>query len=317
MDDRIEICSDAPGLHVVILAGVHGDEYEPMLAASELAQRLPELLVAGKVTVVPVVNQSAYGLAGRCGADQLDLARICPGKPDGSISEKAAFRISSLVRTADYLVDMHTGGMVHDICPMAGYLLHPDAGILEKQKRMALMFSMPVIWGTDPLPNGRTLSVARDANIPAVYLEYGGGSGLRKEVITKYLEGVLNLLRDLKMIAGAAVVPPVEKIFWVEDFNNDSGSFQSKMPSPAGGIFVTAQQPGAMVKKGALFGKVAGPETGGVVEVAAPFDGIVLAVRVAVRVQPGDALGAILPVTEPGMRTIQKGMEHAGDPLTT
>lgn len=290
----------APGPRVILTAGVHGDEFEPMIAACELEEDLSGNLLKGSVTIIPIVNGSAFAIGSRYGEDGLDLARICPGSPEGSISEKFASQISNLIRQSDYLIDMHTGGLAHNIFPLAGFGLHPVDEILDKQRAMALAFNLPVIWGTDYRPNGRTLSVARDANIPAIYLEYGGGSGIRKEVVKAYKEGFLNLLRSLKMIEGPAQTIPSEKRFWVEDARPDSGYFQGKMPSPTEGIFIAEVRPGEFIKKGNLFGVITDPYTGKYTSIYADIDGLVLSVRVSVGVHKGDALGAILPILKHG-----------------
>lgn len=47
---------------------------------------------------------------------------------------------------------------------------------------MARAFGLPLIWGTDPTLPGRSLSVARDANVPAIYAEYLGGGRLNSGV---------------------------------------------------------------------------------------------------------------------------------------
>lgn len=295
---RIEAKKSGP--HVLLAAGVHGDEYEPILTALELVQELPELLVAGSVTIVPIVNITAYRAGSRYGEDSLDLARICPGKPDGSGSERIAFEISALIEESDYLIDMHTGGLAHHIYPMAGFTLHPSQEILDKQRELALAYNTPVIWGTDHHPNGRTLSVARDANIPAIYLEYGGGSGIRKEVVKTYKEGFINVLRYLKMAEGEAEITALGKRFWVEDTRPDSGYFQGKMPAPSDGIFVCEKTPGDPIKNGELFGKIIDPFTRNSTAIIADMEGMVLSVRVLVHVRKGDALGSILPIVEPG-----------------
>ena len=52
---------------------------------------------------------------------------------------------------------------------MTGFMLpHDDPPRLEAQRRMALAFNLTVIWGTSEELDGRSLSVARDASIPAI-----------------------------------------------------------------------------------------------------------------------------------------------------
>lgn len=297
---KFRIVGKNVGPNILVAAGVHGDEYEPVLAALELIHELPQVLISGCVTVVPIVNVTAYRASSRYGEDNLDLARICPGKSDGSASESNAFEISELIKESDYLIDMHTGGLAHHIYPMAGFTLHPSPEILQKQRELAVAYNTPVIWGTDYHPEGRTLSIARDANVPAIYLEYGGGSGIRKEVIKTYKEGFINLLKYLKMVHGKAEIVAPEKRFWVEDSRPDSGYFQGKMPAPSDGIFVGEKNPGEQVKTGELFGKIIDPFTGNSTDILADMDGMVLSIRVSVHVKKGDALGSILPIIEPG-----------------
>ena len=289
-----------PGPHVLVTAGVHGDEFEPILAALELIEELPLKLISGHVTVVSMVNVSACSIGNRLGEDHLDVARICPGKAEGSVSEKSAFQISTLIQEADYLIDMHTGGGAFDIFPMAGYMLHSSPEILMKQQQLAQLYNVPVIWGTDDKPDGRTLSVARDVHVPAIYLEYGGGSGIRDKVVKTYKEGFINVLKFLNMVKGPAKIPSPESKFWVEDSRPNSGYFQGKMPSPLDGIFVSEKVPGDQIKKGQRFGKIIDPFTGISTAILAGMDGVVLSVRVLVHVKRGDALGAILPILEPG-----------------
>src|SRR5437588_6566409 len=50
---------------VVVLAGVHGDEYEGMLAIPEIYQRLQPAEMAGSVVMVPACNVPAFQSATR------------------------------------------------------------------------------------------------------------------------------------------------------------------------------------------------------------------------------------------------------------
>ena len=290
------IDTNKAGPKVLLTAGVHGDEYEPMLSAMKLISQLPEILESGCVTIVPITNQSAYFNSSRYGEDGLDLARTCPGKPEGTITERAASQISALIKKADYFIDMHTGGLAFDIYPLVGYMLHPFPEILKKQQEMALACHLPLVWGTDYRPNGRTLSIARDANIPAIYLEYGGGTGIRNKVILDYTEGFLNVLRYLNMIKRPVESVPSKDKFWIEDHRQDSGYLQGKMPSPSEGIFVSEVKMGDQIKKGQLFGKVIESFSGKSIDVYADINGLVFLLRIMVKVKSGDALGGIIPI---------------------
>jgi predicted deacylase len=306
MIDYQRITGTLPGPHVLLSAGVHGDEYEPMLAARELIRVLEGKVVSGSVTVVPVVNTSAYAHASRCGEDGLDLARICPGNATGSVSEQTADRISALIREADYYVDMHTGGLAYDIFPLAGYMLHLSPEVLEKQREMALAYNLSIVWGTDYRPNGRTLSVARDANIPAIYLEYGGGTGFRESVVAAYKAGFINLLKHLKMIDEPAQTSPATDRYWVEDHRPDSGYLQAKMPSPTDGVFITELKPGDFIRAGQRWGRVIDAVSGDATDVISETAGLAFLLRAMVKVKKGEALGGVLPIEKPGKIVIHE-----------
>lgn len=292
------------GPNVLLTAGVHGDEYEPILAAMKLINKLPGLLESGSVTIIPITNESAYSNSSRCGADGLDLARTCPGKPQGTITERTASLISALIKKADYFIDMHTGGLAYDIHPLAGYMLHPSEEILKKQQEMAHAFNLPLVWGTDYRPDGRTLSVARDANVPAIYVEYGGGTGIRSKVINEYKAGVMNVLSFLKMIKHPINNQVTKDKYWIEDYRQDSGYLQGKMPAPVDGIFVSQVKIGDKIKAGELFGRIIETLTGEQVDLYADIDGLVFLLRTLVKVKPGDALGGIMPIETLNERVI-------------
>lgn len=290
---HVEIAGQEPGPSVLISAGVHGDEYEAMVAAMRLITLLHQRIKKGKVSIICIANPSAYELGSRFGGDGLDLARICPGKEDGSPTEEAAFEISRHIRKCHYLVDMHTGGALFDILPLAGYMMHADPMILGKQRQMAACFGFPVIWGTDSKPNGRTLSVARDAQIPAIYLEYGGGGTFSEAIVDAYLKGCLNLLAELGMTEMEGI-STMEPDYWVEDTAPDSGYLQAKMLSHHQGIFVPFVTLGEQVRKGQKWGTVYDPLRNQTDEVVADSDGVVLFIRRSAKVKKGDSLGGIL-----------------------
>jgi predicted deacylase len=290
------------GPRVLIISGVHGDEFEPILSVYRLSAKLPQLLTNGVVVTLPAVNRGAVRLGKRCGPDGQDLARICPGDALGTPAERDAHTVSKLIRTSDILIDLHTGGHILDIHPMTGYMVHPDQKILEKQREMARAFGLPLIWGTDPAPNGRTLSVARDAGIPSIYVEYGGGSVVRPHIEDAYMNGCLQVLKMLGMIDPKTLADPDPIRWWVEDDRPNQGHLQSKMPAPADGVFVPSVVLGQMVGKGDLWGYVFDPLRGDKLEVMAEDSGLVLFLRAEALVKTGDSLGGICVIDGPVKR---------------
>jgi len=276
---------------------VHGDEYEPLMAAFRLTEFLEGRLSRGQVTIVPGVNSTAVGAHLRCGSDGLDLARTCPGDPAGTPTQADAHAVSQLIRTCDALIDLHTGGRLFDIHPMAGYMVHPNETVLAANRAMACAFGLPLLWGTDSAPDGRTLSIARDALIPAIYVEYGGGASVRPTIADAYVEGCLNVMSHLSMLRETrpgACLPE----HWIEDARPNQGHLQSKMPSPCHGVFVPALPLGAMVAKGDRWGDVFDVHSGVQTPVSAEDTGLVLFLRAEAVVRKGDSLGGICAINE-------------------
>lgn len=290
-----QITGPESGPHVLLLAGVHGDEYEPMITLVELASELDGAISRGRVTIDPLVNPGAYVARSRFGDDGLDLARICPGSNVGSSSEQAAYVVSQRIKEADAVIDLHTGGLGLEIYPLVGYMLHEDKQVLEQQRQLSLATGMPLIWGTDHRPKGRTLSVARDAGVPAVYLEYGGGTGFRRYVVDHYKTAVKRMLAQLDMLEYHATGERKWQ-YWLEDYRQDSGHLQAKMPAPEAGIFVADVSVGDWVAKGQRFGYIVNPRNGQSNEVFAGESGLVFLLSSRVLVEKGDALGGIMEV---------------------
>ena len=186
----VAITGKAPGPKLLILGGIHGDEFESMWAIRRLKEALDPEELCGAVTLVPVVNEAAYWRGQRTAEDDLDLARTCPGRADGTITERIAHAVSAMIREADFLIDLHSGGLISRFYPTVGYMLHPDAGVLERQREMARAFNMPVVWGTYAGHDGRTLSIARDAGIPAIYSEWMGAGTATPRASKATMKGV-------------------------------------------------------------------------------------------------------------------------------
>lgn len=198
--DVLELDSGAPGPTVVVLGGVHGNEVGGIVAAGRLAgTALP--LRAGRLRVVPVTHEAAYEADSRTGpGDGLNLARVFPGRPDGSPTERLAHLVTEeLLRTADVLVDLHTSSPETDMPLFAG-CLDDGSDAASRAVRLAMAFGAPVVWTHGTLGPGRTLTTARRLGIPAIYVESPVGGVLDDRHLDAYVSGVRRVLADLSML---------------------------------------------------------------------------------------------------------------------
>lgn len=289
----VEINKNHSAPHLLITGGVHGDEFEPMAAVRQLAKELQPEEVRGHVTLVPVVNEPAFRLGQRCAEDGLDLARTCPGKADGSVTERIAFELSKLIRSADLYIDLHTGGTRLMVQPLTGYVQHPDQSVLEQQRRMARVFGLPIIWGSDPNLPGRSLSIARQANIPAIYAEYLGGGRFDPAGVAAYVRGCRNVMAEFGMLDEEAKGKGVEPLV-VEDDRPGAGHMQVNHPAPCEGFFEPAVVLGQRVAAGELLGTVCDLLGQHIEVIRSRYAGIVIVLHTFPRVEAGVSVAVVL-----------------------
>jgi predicted deacylase len=284
------------GPHLLITAGVHGDEWEPMIAVRRLAATIDAEELHGRVTLVPILNVPAYRAGERVGQDGLDLARTCPGRDGGSPTEQIAFDFSRLLHEVDYYIDLHTGGVRLTIWPLAGYFVHDDQTVLERQRLMAQAFGLPAIWGTDPTLPGRTISVARDKSIPAIYVEYLGSGAYCAQAVAALETGCRQVMAALDMAPHEIATPAVR--YFAEDVRPGVGHLQISHQAPADGIFEPTLKPGDAVEVGTPVGYLTKDADDRRVSIPAEDNGRIVAIRSLPKVLAGEALAVIAAFEE-------------------
>ncbi len=296
---KFEFRSRLAGPRLLITGCVHGDEFEPIAAIRRLVTLFGHHGGAvsgfrGTVILIPVVNESAFLRGHRCGDDGLDLARTCPGRSDGSVTEQTAWALSDAIRNSDYYIDLHTGGTELSVYPLAGYMLHTNLDVLETQRRMAKAFNLPVVWGTSAALDGRSLSVARDANVPAIYCEYLGSATCDPAGVDAYVAGCLNVMLELGMLDRER--PGSRIAHFVEDDQPNAGHMQVCNPAQVTGYFETNVKLGDTVRPNDPLGTIYPLDGGTPAVVKATQSGIVLVLRTFPRVHAGESVGVVLEI---------------------
>jgi len=278
-----------PGPTLLVLGGVHGNEFEGPLALYELLQELPEKEFVGTVIVVPWTNLPAVEACRReTPLDGKNLARCFPGSPEGTFTERLAYSVGQeLIRGADFLLDLHSAGDAYTSPPLVGYYRAPgEAG--ERAAAAARRFGLPVVWEHPTIAPGRTLSLAAEWGIPALYTEAPGGQRVRAEDVAAYKRGVYCLMDFLGMMA--AEPPPAPQVFLRGDGDTDG------MPTfRRGGLFRSFVQVLDRVEEGHVLGQVLSLDGDVVETVRAQQAGRVVFLRATPTVQSGDRVALIAP----------------------
>ena len=275
-----------PGPTLLVLGAVHGDEYEGPAVIPEVFAEVDVATMAGTLLMVPICNVPAYEAIQRSSpVDGQNLARVFPGKADGTVTERIAYALTDkLLRHADFLLDMHSGGVAATIPTLIGYI-HDDGDLGQRSQAAAEAFGAPVMWGHPlPLPPGRSLSAATDLGIPSLYTEAPGGGTAAAEVVACFVRGTLNVMRHLGMLAGAPQTqPPTHHLV-------GDGNLDVVTNAPVAGFFRAAVQLLDEVRRGQVLGTLHDPFGAALAEITAPEDGVVILLRRLQRANVGDGL---------------------------
>ena len=269
---------------LVVSGGVHGDEYEGPLTIMNLYKELQIEDIYGTFIGLVVANVPAFESGTRCSPiDGLNLARIFPGNINGSITEKIAFWMGeSLIKQADYYIDLHSSGSDMEMPQMCGYVIRDKTNKAFFSKKMAEVFNAKVTWAHGDSGEGRTLSFARDRDIPSIYTECPASRNVALEDTVAYLRGVKNVMKLTNMIKGEYEGQP-SKIYLKGDGNTDKS-----IKATTSGFFIPNVQILEYVKKNTVLGKIMDLTGEVIVEIKSPVDGIIGLRRLLPTVNSGD-----------------------------
>ena len=278
---------------LVLLGAVHGDEYEGPQSLWQTFEDLEPARLRGTVVMLPVANSPAYAAGLRTNPqDPKDLARTFPGSADGSVTEQIAHHVATaLIARADFLFDLHSAGRYYRIDPWTGYQMVSDPAVLDRQRQAARVLGYPTVWGTPYLP-GRTLSMAAERKIPALYCESPGEGRARLPDIQRNLRAIRQLQRFLGMLDEPLEPLAPERV--VENTRTGAGYLQIQIVCRNGGFFHPTVSLTDSVEKDSTFGRILDPTGQTIESVPAPCAGRVVFLRTFPIVQPGDSLGTIL-----------------------
>lgn len=288
------VTGQQPGPTLIVTAAVHGDEYEGVETIPLVFQQVQPAALRGTLVMVPVCNMPAYETVQRSSPiDGLNLARVFPGDANGTITQRIAYWIKEkLLAHADFYIDLHSGGVAATIPALIGYIR--DAGKLGQASLAgAIAFGAPVLWGHPlPIAPGRTVSAATDLGVPSLYTEAPGGGYAQPDDLACFTQGVLNVMKHLKMLDGAPQPRPMTHHL-VGD-----GDLDSVIDADIAGYFRAEVELLTAVKAGQRLGIVQDFFGQVLQEVVADQDGIVILLRRIHRVNAGDGLVHITGVID-------------------
>jgi N-alpha-acetyl-L-2,4-diaminobutyrate deacetylase len=207
----ITVVRSGDGPTALLTGGNHGDEYEGPIALQELAATLNPKDIRGRVIIVPALNHPAFLAGTRTSpVDQGNLNRSFPGKPDGTVTQKIAHYVDTvLIPMADIVLDYHSGGKTLDFVPFAA------AHVLENKDQQAACvaamqaFNAPYSATMLEIDSVGMLDTAVEQKGKVfVTTELGGGGTATARSIGIAKKGARNLLKHAGILSGEQELSP-------------------------------------------------------------------------------------------------------------
>ena len=272
-----------PGPKVLITAGIHGSEYPGILTARRLTALFEEVIAAGEVTVVPLVNPAAFDARAKAvnPEDGENINRMFPGGPEGTASQRRAWAITKLQDEADFYIDLHGGDLFEDLWP---YVYVPGNCALEVTRRAreaAEHLSVPVRVLSQASTGAYNSAAIRGT--PSILIERGSLGLWNEADVEAYMADMKSILAFLGVIEGEAVKNTAQR----------EAPAASYVSSTRSGLWFPNVRPGSFVKAGETLGRIENFAGEVLDTVTAPHDGSVLYMTVTLSAPAGCDLVAL------------------------
>jgi uncharacterized protein len=287
----IAIFRNGEGPRILLLGGVHGDEFEGQVMLMKLIRTLDIQNVRGHLIVLPAASGPA-AFAGRRTSplDHGNLNREYPGDPHGTPTQQIAYFIDSiLLSKVDYLLDFHSGGIATSCIPSAHVYHSTDKAKFDRLVHMLKVFGMPASAILKGLidHDKKAIGSCDRRNVLRFASELSGGGGITLDTLRRAEKGLARLLFDLGALRTPITdepAPPTELIMRLPN--------RRYVYATATGVFEPYAEIGEQVKAGQAAGAIHFPEEPWREPVVANFQdsGAVYAVRTKARTESGDTL---------------------------
>lgn len=286
----IAVFCNGAGPTVLMMAGVHGDEYEGQIALTKLVQELAPQDIQGRLIVITIANSPAGKAGTRTSPlDGGNLNRAFPGAASGTPTEMIAHYIESeLLPHCDYMIDLHSGGSSLFYPPTLLRGMGHSADETQALRTLQDAFDLPYAWvftsGGGRQSTARTAMGAANRNgVVSVMAELGGAGVVTPEILALTERGLRRILHSLDMLP---------------DYQPDQSRGTREVHAAGSifardaGVFEPFKDIGDTVHQDEEVGRIQYPEHPWrpPMPVHSPYDGFVLCKRALGQVETGDAV---------------------------
>ncbi|MCI7016355.1 MAG: M14 family metallopeptidase [Prevotella sp.] len=277
---------------VCIVTGTHGDELEGQMVCYLVAKYLNEHidLLDGTVEIYPALNPLGIDTIQRGIPNfDLDMNRIFPGNPNGTMAEQTAHLIVEDLKGADLVFDIHSSNLYLRETPQVRINVLNEKELVPLAQRLNIDF----VW----VHNAATVlesTLAHSLNstgTKCLVAELGVGQRINHKMCNRLTLGIFNLMKDLGMWKGEIQQSLISNPIVCK---GDNVEFLNAATS---GIFITELKCGVVVAEGEEIGQIVEPMTGTVLSrVISPVEGYMFTIRAYPIVYEGSLMARIFRI---------------------
>ena len=274
---------------VCIVTGTHGDELEGQMVCYLVAKQLNENLdlLDGTVEIYPALNPLGIDTIQRGIPNfDLDMNRIFPGNPNGTMAEQAAHLIVEDLKGADLVFDIHSSNLYLRETPQVRINVLNEEELVPLAKRLNIDF----VWVHDAATvlESTLAHSLNSTGTKCLVAELGVGQRINHKMCNRLTLGIFNLMKDMGMWKGEVDQSLISKPIVCK---GDSVEFLNAATS---GIFITELKCGVVVAEGEEVGQIVDPMTGEVLSsVVSPVEGYMFTIRAYPIVYEGSLMARV------------------------
>lgn len=277
---------------VCIVTGTHGDELEGQMVCYLVAKQLNENLdlLDGTVEIYPALNPLGIDTIQRGIPNfDLDMNRIFPGNPNGTMAEQTAHLIVEDLKGADLVFDIHSSNLYLRETPQVRINVLNEKELVPLAQRLNIDF----VWVHDAATvlESTLAHSLNSTGTKCLVAELGVGQRINHKMCNRLTLGIFNLMKDLGMWKGEIQQSLVSNPIVCK---GDNVEFLNAATS---GIFITELKCGVVVAEGEEIGQIVEPMTGTVLSrVISPVEGYMFTIRAYPIVYEGSLMARIFRI---------------------
>ena len=272
------------GKTVVITGGTHGGEYPGVESSIQLARELSPEDISGQLVITHPLNLPAFKakLQYIGPYDGKNLNREFPGMATGTVTQKIAYTVTTLLHSiADFYIDLHGGDIHESLEPFVIYSKLGDEEVNRVSKEAALLMGIKYVCGS--VSDNGTFGSAALNGVPGFLGEIGQCGLWSEEEVVAYKKGVVNVLKYLEVLEGA--VEDLGETVVLEKMHGLNATHD--------GCWYSSVVAGQAIEEGAMVGEIKDYFGNSLEKYYAPVTGVILYTASSLAINTDDPIIAV------------------------